>query len=203
MYGPNSLQDLEDHTEMNFSDKLETVIFGKVVPIAQIRQTQERVYEDCEVDKLLQCEEVLFEVPHFPLAKMNFGHPKYNGESNYSKTVEEHVKAHVGNHKLIGINGEPIDENSLQEVQAHISSLEEAGRVQPSEYRMAKKWEKPKLIQPDSKWIRKEALTKAKYFDQCTKFKEWVQVTNPISSLVLIFDMGISNAWRIVAMPVP
>ena len=81
LYGPNSLQDLEDHTEMNFSDKLETVIFGKVVPIAQIRQTQERVYEDFEVDKLLLCEEVLSEVPHFPLAKMNFGHPKYNGET--------------------------------------------------------------------------------------------------------------------------
>ena len=97
------------------------------------------MYEDCEVDKLLQCEEVLFEIPHFPLAKMNFGQPKYNDESNYSKTVEEHVKAHVGNHKLIGINGEPIDENSLQEVQAHISSLEAAGRVQPGEYRVATK----------------------------------------------------------------
>ena len=137
---------------MNFSDKLETVIFGKVVPIAQIRQTQERVYDDFEVDKILLCEEVLRrEVPHFPLEKMNFGHPKYDGESQYSKTVEEHLKARVGNHKLIGINGEPIDENSLQEVQAHISSLEAAGRVQPSEYRMATKWEKPKLIQPDSK----------------------------------------------------
>lgn len=185
--GPSCSTNLEDHTLLNFSDKLETVLFGEEVPITQIWQTQERVYDDDEVAELIRCEQQLDHILHFPLEKMNFGHPKYDGESDYSNTVEEHLKAHIGNHKLSNINGEPIDENSLEQVQAHISSLEKAGRVQPSESRIAAKWEKPKLIQPDPKWIRKEALTKAKYFDQSVKFKAWVQVANPIFSLVLIF----------------
>lgn len=179
--GPTCLTNLQDITQLSFSDKLVTVLFSiKDFPISQIWQTQERVYDDTEVAALIRCEQELRGVPHFPLEKMKFGHPKYDGESDYSNTVEEHLKVHIGNHKLLDINGEPIDENSLQQVQAHISSLEKAGRVQPSESLMAAKWEKPKLIQPEPKWILKGTVTKAKYFDQCKEFKEWVQVTNPI-----------------------
>ena len=47
---------MKDHTEMNFSDKLETVLFAEEVPIAQIWQTQERVYDDSEVAALIRCE---------------------------------------------------------------------------------------------------------------------------------------------------
>ena len=200
---PNGDALLKDYVEMNFSDKLETVLFAEEVPIAQIWQTQERVYDDSEAGALILCEEVAHYIPHFPLHKVNYGHPKFEGESVFSKTVEEHLKERVGNHKLSDINGEPTDEKSLQKVQAHISALEQAGRVQPSDSRMAKKWEKKKLIEPDAKTILNQEVTNAKYFDTSLGFKEWAEVTISIFSLVLIFDVGISNAWRIAAMPVP
>ncbi len=55
--GPTCLTNLEDHTLLNFSDKLETILFGEEVPITQIWQTQERVYDDDEVAALIRCEQ--------------------------------------------------------------------------------------------------------------------------------------------------
>ena len=131
--GTNFANDAHDYILFSFADELNTVIFGDEVRIARIWKTQNRVYSDTEKALIDKCEDESPDIPHSNLKKMLYGHPKHNGSSSFCKSAEDHLKEQVGNRTLSRHNGNPVDESSIDGVNAYIDYLGNEKRVSERE----------------------------------------------------------------------
>ena len=176
--GPDFTTDTTDYTLLSFADELNTVIFGKEVLITQIWKIQNRVYSNTEKESIEKCEDEHSAIPHSKLKKMDYGHPKQNGESPFCTSAHEHLKVHVGNRKLSRQDGAQVDESNIDKMNAHISNLCAEGRVSSREFGWADNWVNKKLIgglPPDVEL--EQSVRKAKLFGSSDEFKKWFAVS--------------------------
>ena len=176
------LNDNSDFVCTTFESPLTHLRWGARVPITDITELQLRVYTIEEKALIDACEAEFPEIPHFPLNKIFYGLPWYDGLFPCCRSPLSILKDHVDK-RVIGPNqGIAVDPDSLLEVKQHLNNLTKQKMVQNREKNVVEQWVPPRVIEERShSRILSDTALSVKLYDSPPEYKDWIAVSKPLN----------------------